>query len=173
MCAQESLTTLVDEFDKSRPIRGRSAGGAGGATMRHWGKPIGVAALVVVTVGALTFLAMRTVGGPQGARLARQRTVIDSETGKVFKKFMMREGETFPLEHPQTGKRTLYPVEKCYYTRDGQAKLEPTYVLLNEMVGKDGPTICHDCGRRVVWHNPAPTELLNEALARRRAESGG
>ena len=37
-------------------------------------------------------------------------------------------------------------------------KPEPTWVLVNEFVGRPGPTFCPDCGRLVVGHNPAPGE---------------
>ena len=123
------------------------------------------------TIIALGFLAMAWVifsvasgSGADPGRASRHRTMIDSVTLEVFEDYGIREGETIPYKNPKTGERTLYPAEKCYWTRDGKAKLEPTYVLLNETIGKPGPTICPDCGRRVVGHNPMPPlELLQEA----------
>lgn len=121
----------------------------------------GIATLIVAAV--LIMRAVSSVSNGAGA-VSRQRVAVDSETGKVFTSYKIKDGDTWPWEHPSTGKRTLYPAETCYWTRDGEATLEPTYVLLNEISGKEGPTYCPDCGRQVVAHNPMPpTELLIRA----------
>jgi len=74
-------------------------------------------------------------------------------------------GESYPFYSPFTKDRTGYPAERCYWTKDGKAKAEPTYVLLNEYINKPGPTICPDCGRLVEPHNPPPpAELMAAAL---------
>ena len=70
---------------------------------------------------------------------------------------------------PYTNKKTGYPAEKCFWTRDGKRKAEPTYLLLNEHRGKKGPTICPDCGRIVYPHNPTPPS--DTPLASQPAES--
>ncbi|MCC6676372.1 MAG: hypothetical protein IT436_04445 [Phycisphaerales bacterium] len=88
--------------------------------------------------------------------MSKRRTLVDSETGTVFANHPVSLQETVPFTNPKTGKRTLFPAEACYWTKDGGAKLTPTYVLLNEAVGKPGPTLCPDCGRKVVFHNPLP-----------------
>lgn len=80
---------------------------------------------------------------------------ICAETGKTFKHKPI-PGETLPILSPFSNKKTAYPAEKCYWTRDGKAKLIPTYILLNEHIGVNEPTICPDCGRIVVDHNPMP-----------------
>jgi hypothetical protein len=51
---------------------------------------------------------------------------------------------------------TGYPAEACYWTADGGTKTEPTWVLMNAVLGKPGPTFCPDCGRLVVARNPMP-----------------
>lgn len=128
--------------------------------------------LILAGAGALAALAILAyvIGGAVAARrddpgvASRIRVAIDSETGELFRDYRVSEGATLPWKHPKTGRATLYPAATCYWTRDGKAKLEPTYVLLHEDVGKPGPTLCPDCGRVVVPHNPMPpTHLLVEA----------
>ena len=82
-------------------------------------------------------------------------TYIDTETGKVFR-HKNELGETLPIVSPDTGKNTGMPAEACYWTADGKIKADPSWVLLNEELGKTGPTFCPDCGRLVVGHNPPP-----------------
>lgn len=134
--------------------------------------------LILAAIGALSAVAILAyiVGGAIAARrddpgvASRIRVAIDSETGEVFRDYRVSEGATLPWKNPKTGRHTLFPAATCYWTREGKAKLEPTYVLLNEDVGKPGPTLCPDCGRVVVPHNPMPpTELLVEAAEAARA----
>jgi hypothetical protein len=106
--------------------------------------------------------------GPALENWSLTRAMIDSQTGEVFPQFRVKVGATVPYTNPKTGTATLYPAESCYWTKDGKAKLEPTYVLVNEYVGKPGATTCPDCGHRVVPHNPAPpVALMQEAMGRR------
>lgn len=110
-------------------------------------------------------LAKATVLAPVSAgEASRRRTVIDAETNELLQEFPVADGTTIPWKNPKTGKNTLYPAEKCYWTKDGKAKLEPTYVLLREATGEKGPTVCPDCGKQVVFHNPMPpANLIREA----------
>jgi hypothetical protein len=82
-------------------------------------------------------------------------TYICSETLKPFD-YELKEGDSIPVLSPFTGKKTGYPAELCYWTKEGKIKETPTPVLLNELVGKPGPTFCPDCGRLVVGRNPPP-----------------
>jgi hypothetical protein len=82
-------------------------------------------------------------------------TYIDTENGKAFQHRPVA-GETSPIVSPYSGKNTGVMGEPCYWTASGQPKTDPTWVLLNEAVGKSGPTFCPDCGRLVVGHNPRP-----------------
>lgn len=121
---------------------------------------LAVAAAVVACCLALATIVWQLTGY-DAAAASRTRTVIDSETREVFLEFGIPEDGRAPYMHPETGERTLYPAEKCYWAKEGGAKLDPTYVLLNELIGSKEPTKCPDCGRRVVRHNPMPpTELL-------------
>lgn len=82
-------------------------------------------------------------------------TYMCLETMKTFERKPEMQ-ETIPVMSPYTSKKTGYPTEKCFWTRDGKLKAEPTFVLLNEHRGKKGPTICPDCGKIVYPHNPTP-----------------
>jgi len=164
---QESLSTLVDDFDRDRaPKSSRSGRDSNGG----WKRPTVGAVAALLAIGALTWLAIGVASGPPDyGALSRQITVVDAETGDVYRKFRIREGDTEPYEHPQTGERTLYSPEWCYWNADGTARTEPTLVILNAKLGKEGPTICPDCGRTVVYHNPEPpVEILLEAFERDR-----
>jgi hypothetical protein len=88
------------------------------------------------------------------ARSSRDRIFIDASSGKPFH-YTIKRGDLYPVMAP-SGKKTGYPAEMCYWTADGKIKKDPTPVLLNQYVGKPGPTFCPDCGRRVVAMNPAP-----------------
>ncbi len=83
------------------------------------------------------------------------RTYICTETGKTFQ-HQDKQGEIYPILSPYSGKNTGVPAEPCFWTADGGAKKEPTWVLLNSLAGKPEPTFCPDCGRLVVGHNPRP-----------------
>jgi hypothetical protein len=119
--------------------------------------PVGKGFSIVVSIAALLLgiyvvraaIQGDTPGDPNNA------TYVCSETGKAFKHRNV-VGEDVPVLSPYTGRNTGYPGEPCYWTASGQPKDEPTWVLLNETVGKSGPTFCPDCGRLVVAHNPAP-----------------
>jgi hypothetical protein len=79
---------------------------------------------------------------------------MDATTGKPYN-YSIKLGDKIPVKAPSGG-MAGYPAEPCYWTKDGKIKNDPTYVLLNEYVGKPGPTFCPDCGRLVRSHNPAP-----------------
>lgn len=127
---------------------------------------LGVIALTVLSLGVLSFVVYRSFSQYQNSpnTLSRYRTLVDSETGKVFENFRIPNGASFPVKNPDTGNSTLYMAEACYWTKEGKAKLSPTWVLVKETIGQSGPTLCPDCGRRVVPHNPTPPdELMIEA----------
>lgn len=85
------------------------------------------------------------------------RIYICSATLKTFE-HQIQPGEVEPILSPFSGKNTGYLAETCYWTKSGKRKKIPTYVLLNEHIGRTGKTICPDCGREVVGHNPPPPE---------------
>jgi hypothetical protein len=104
-------------------------------------------------------------------------TYICTETGRAFK-HRNEPGETLPIVSPYSGKNTGVPGEPCYWTADGRIKSQPTWVLLNEAIGKPGATFCPDCGRLVVGRNPVahaggkPPPTEDEYAARRTLHDG-
>jgi hypothetical protein len=86
---------------------------------------------------------------------ANTRICVCTETGRSFP-HRAKAGEEEPIVSPFTGRRTAWTAEACYWTRDGRAKRTPTYVVLKERMGINERTICPDCGREVVGHNPLP-----------------
>jgi hypothetical protein len=121
------------------------------------GRPIAIGfAVLAVLVGGY-FLFGTMFGQSEAAASSTDRVFICSETGKTFR-YTLKIGDMTPVLSPYSGKNTGYEPEPCYWTADGKVKKEPTYVLLNQAVGKPGPTFCPDCKRLVVGLNPPATE---------------
>jgi len=121
--------------------------------------PLGIFVFILLftAAGYLTYHTLTTAPIPDPKP---QLTVfLCTETNKPFE-YAMQMGEKWPVPSPFSKKNTGYPAEQCYWTRDGKRKSEPTYVILNEHLGKRGDTICPDCGRLVVGHNPPPPDSL-------------
>jgi hypothetical protein len=89
---------------------------------------------------------------------ANERTFADASFNppRPFQ-VKLQPGMQIPVLSPLSQKQTGYPAELCYWTKVGTSKSEPTAVILNETIGKEGPTFCPDCGRLVVPHNPTAT----------------
>jgi hypothetical protein len=88
---------------------------------------------------------------------SRLRWFVNVDTGKPFQ-VEMTVGQTYPLTCPDTGAKSGYLAELCYWTADGQVKQDPDKVVLNQLLGKHGPTFCPVCHRLVVMHNPNPLD---------------
>ncbi len=167
---QESLGTLVDDFDRQR-----SAAPKGGGGGRSGNLPPKNAILAVVILGCLIGAAVfgaRAFRSETASleRWSQEHTLIDMQTGEIFEDFRLKDGVAFPVRNPNTGTDTLVPAEACNWTRDGRAKMDPTWVH----VPQSGSAICPDCGRTVVGRNPQPPiELMLEALDRQEAEQRG
>lgn len=131
------------------------------------------ATAVALSLAVLVFVVLKYTlwAETTAADASRNRAVVDSETGEVILSFRIPEKSAYPWKNPKTGRKTLYLPESCYWTKDGKAKLEPTYVILNLVLDKPGKTLCPDCGREVVVHNPMPpANLLQEAARAARNE---
>jgi hypothetical protein len=113
------------------------------------------ALLSLALIGLVVWMIVRALGTDTPGD-PNNVTYVCSETGKPF---LHRNvvGESIPVMSPYSGKETGYPAEPCYWTADGQIKAQPTWVLLNQTLGKSGPTFCPDCGRLVVARNPMPS----------------
>lgn len=158
----ESLGSIIDEIDTERTGR-KGVRGDGFLARNKTAVAIVAGLAVVVAVGFLLKMAVGPNAGDPGAN-SGLRVVMDAETGEIFKNYRIREGMSEPYRNPSTGKNTLYQPEACYWTQDGKAKRDATYVILNEHLGLPGPTVCPDCGRTVRPHNPAPPhELMAQA----------
>ncbi|MBN2563999.1 MAG: hypothetical protein JXQ75_24050 [Phycisphaerae bacterium] len=119
---------------------------------------LGIFVVVVLlgTAGYLTYKTLTTAGPPTPEPV--EAVFMCAETGKTFP-YAMQKGEHWPVMSPYSNKQTGYPTEQCYWTKVGREwrrKKTPTYVILNEYLGKPGDTVCPDCGRIVVGHNPLP-----------------
>ena len=115
-----------------------------------------VAVVLAVLAGLLMIWTLKNqFGASEVSKLTTDRVFIDADNGKPFN-YTVKIGEDEPVVSPFTGKNSGYEAEKCYWTKEGKSKDEPTYVLLNARIKKPGPTYCPDCGRLVVAHNPGP-----------------
>lgn len=148
--------------------RDQGSGERAGADGRFWKSNRFKVGLSVTLLVLSLLIVVRSLGGTTPGDQSRSRVVVDSITGEVFKDYLIREGTAFPWKNPKTGENTLYPGEPCFWTADGKAKLEPTYVFVKAYAGDKSKTLCHDCGHEVRTHNPNPPDsLMLEALKAR------
>jgi hypothetical protein len=120
-----------------------------------------VAGLILVAAACAGWYTFRNYfGQSEAAALSNERVFICAVTGKTFRR-KLEAGMMIPVRSPHSGQDTGYEAEKCFWTKQGTARAEPSYVLLNdhkpEYRGtKAPPTFCPDCGRLVRPLNPAP-----------------
>lgn len=126
----------------------------------------------MIMLVACGFIVSHLAGGSTASSESRRRDLVDRELKDSngypmgYPSYAIPENDSYPYYNSKTGKRTLYPAEKCFWTKDGKAKLTPTLVLLNEHIGVNEPTVCPECGRPVRGHNPLPPAELMEAAAK-------
>jgi hypothetical protein len=108
----------------------------------------------LAAIGLCIWAVVSAIGGDMPGD-PNDATYVDSTNNKAFK-HRNAIGESIPIVSPYSGLNTGYPGEPCYWTADGQAKADPDWVILNQVLGKPGPTFCPVCGRLVVAHNPPP-----------------
>ena len=133
---------------------------------------IAIASVLAIVVG-LVLVIPRLFGGDELSDAANTRTMIDVESGELFVDLPLPSGAEIPFTNPKTGEATLYPAEPCHWTADGEYKIEPTWVLLNQYKNDSSVTICPDCGKSVYPHNPLPPqEIMLRTLQREAAAQG-
>lgn len=157
-----SKSSLLDEIHDAKPAA-KSVATASSSSRRNMTLSIG---MVVVAVGVLVYVVFSTMQSIANdpRRAAAYTRVMDLETGEYIEKFPFTgERLVFPAKNPKTGRNSLVPVELCYWTKDGKAKMEPTPVILNQWLNKSGPTTCPDCGRPVTKGNRMPPDDLMQA----------
>lgn len=154
--ASHGKGSLLQGIDSTSPAKnaGKPAQPSGEAGARK-NKIIAIVCSVAL-IALAVFIVSSFLGGDSAATASETRTLVDSETAEVFEKFRIPDGKSFPYANPKTGKNTLYPAEACFWAKDGTIKEKPTWVLLNQYAGKEGQTICPDCGKPVRAHNPYP-----------------
>lgn len=116
------------------------------------GATVGIVVTVILVVIAANSL-RSSFGQSETAAMANEKAFIDAESLKGFS-YTPKRGDSIPIASPFTGKKTGYPAELCYWTKDGNPKNEPTYVLMQQALGRSGSTFCPDCGRLVRLFNP-------------------
>jgi hypothetical protein len=126
--------------------------------MKQWLRSSnGMIVAVVVCVAAICWAAVEVRSVVHDDKPGDPNLVmyVCSETGKAFPHRNV-VGEQIPILSPYSGKNTGYPAVACFWTKDGQVKDDPTWVLMNNQVGKPEPTFCPDCGRLVnpQWFKP-------------------
>ncbi len=109
--------------------------------------------LTLVAILVAGWFIISSLGGGEAADLTGSRVFMCTETGKSFNA-RLQDGWTVPVPSPHSGKNTGVPAEQCVWTKEGTIKSSPTYVLLNQYVGKPEPTFCPECDRLVVMRNP-------------------
>jgi len=123
------------------------------------GKGVGIVVLLIGLVAGF-FAIKGNFGKSEAADLSQGRVFIDAENGKAFN-HTVTIGETMPVKSPFSGKNTGWEAERCYWTKEGKPKQDPTFVLLNShKPGGKEPTFCPDCGRLVVPLNPPASTSL-------------
>jgi len=153
-----SLIEDVQEKDK-----GERTGARAGASESDPKKLLIVSGIVAIALAVMAFAIYSTIKSfrDDPRRMAFYAVVADSESGEVIPQFPLpSDGKGYPAINPKTGKRTIFPAEACFWTKEGKAKLDPNYVILNTWLGKKGPTRCPECGKTVVRGNPMPPDAL-------------
>lgn len=162
--------SLLDDLETSAPANRPAAQAMASGDPYKWIK-IGGSVLAVAVAAFLLNRTLSGMGDPAGE--TAKTVLIDSETLEVVKNYRLPVDGQQPYVNPKTGRKTLFYAEKCFWmdSKRERAKLTPTYVLLNEYIGKPGRTVCPDCGAPVQALNPSPPgEKLAEAVEREKGK---
>jgi hypothetical protein len=158
--SRASGSLLDDVQEPAGQTREKKRSGFGESDSRRLILVSGVAAIALFVLAFAVYSTYRSFRDDP-RRLAFFAVVADSESGEVLTQFPLpSDGLGYPAINPKTGKRTLFPAEACFWTKDGKAKLDPNYVILNTWLGKQGPTRCPECGKTVTRGNRMPPDAL-------------
>ncbi len=126
--------------------------------------------VIVLSFGAWRLFNSDLIGG--GSVLSGRR-MLNIETGHRFRIEIGLDFEGWPAKCPDTGKKTGYPAEACYWYDCGKVQ-NGTWVVLNATLRKSGPTLCPKCDHVVTGHNPLPsrTYVDKEGFLQQRADAG-
>lgn len=162
-----TMPSLVDDASHSgQNGASRSASKTKGSTSEtNSGQMLKLAGALLAFLLAGAVVAWQVLSRePDIGALSASTTVIDAESGEVVRRFPLPLDKVHPWTNPKTGRDTLYPAEPCFWDKDGSVMPEPTWVLVNDYMGKPGETKCPHCARRVVPRNPMPPgEKIDEA----------
>lgn len=118
--------------------------------------------VVMLLFAATAYLAWKNWDRGPNVRASTDRHAICADCGYSFV-YVIRAGDAEPYKCEKCGKHAAWLAEPCYWTKEGKAKKYPTWVLVKKRMGLDEETLCPDCGRRVVGHNPLPPPELRQA----------
>jgi hypothetical protein len=156
------LDDVVDA--PAQAVRSETSAGGRASTFANWKLWLALG-LAVVAAGVLWAQKGKFESIGASTRYIAAIDASDPNNPVPLPEFYAPEGVAAPYKSSKTGAMAVWPAEKCFWTREGKAKLVPTLVLLNSYVNNEGETLCPDCNRRVVPRNPAPPEkLMLEAL---------
>lgn len=113
---------------------------------------LAVIALLAGCAGLYFFVFGNNAGADLAADVNNPEFI--DEDGNVFRHKVDVGTDGTTIKGP-SGKQG-YPVEYCWWTKDGKIRETGFPVLLEEWKGKPGPTWCPDCNRQVRPNNPRP-----------------
>jgi hypothetical protein len=117
-------------------------------------KRYGVGAVAILIVVFAAYGVWSAVGKDEVADRTNKVSYICSVTEKVYQIELKPDMPGDPQENPDTGERTLWPAEMCYWNECRDRGGTP--VLMNTYRGDEEPTHCPVCGRIVRFRNPVP-----------------
>lgn len=141
------------------------------------GKNVAIA-LAAVALVVFIWSVIANLGADEAVQFSRGRVFICAETKKPYN-VELNPDMKIPYDSPHSGKKTGYPAEMCYWTKDGKPKEDPTPVLMNSYANQPEPTFCPDCGRLVTIRNPyaeagaKPPPTAEELKSRNRTGTSG
>ncbi len=130
-----------------------------GQKVKAWQIALFVAAAAVLAVSA--FFAFRG----SGVEFSNRVMLVDVKTGQVFAVDSTNKTITVPARHPETGERTLFPVER---EEKGEWRIDPRVLSDLESTGLAEPTVIEQGSGRVIGAASSIRQISPRDLASRR-----